>query len=98
MQPKILHIRSDDELTAMRHSLNSYEVYAMFLNEGVLPELTYITVQYTMPHCFLLKKEESLLYLEETDEAGHDKDLADVGVDGTDNYYRVVCCCFLSDR
>lgn len=23
-----------DELTAMRHSLNSYEVYAMFLNDG----------------------------------------------------------------
>lgn len=43
-----------DELTAMRHSLNSYEVYAMFLNDGVLPELTYGTVQYTMPQHTLM--------------------------------------------
>ena len=32
-----------DELTAMRHSLNSYEVYAMFLNDG---ELTTIGKRY----------------------------------------------------
>lgn len=43
-----------DELTAMRHSLNSYEVYAMFLNDGELPELTYGTVQYTMPQHTLM--------------------------------------------
>ena len=43
-----------DELTAMRHSLNSYEVYAMFLNDGELPELTYGTVQYTMPRHTLM--------------------------------------------
>ena len=29
-----------DELTTLRHSLNSYDVYGMFLNDGVLPELT----------------------------------------------------------
>ena len=43
-----------DELTAMRHSLNSYEVYAMFLNDGELPELTYGTAQYTMPQHTLM--------------------------------------------
>lgn len=43
-----------DELTAMRHSLNSYEVYAMFLNDGVLPELTYGTIRYTMPQHTLM--------------------------------------------
>lgn len=43
-----------DELTQMRHSLNSYEVYAMFLNDGELPELTYGTVQYTMPQHTLM--------------------------------------------
>ncbi|MBQ3633956.1 MAG: AraC family transcriptional regulator, partial [Paludibacteraceae bacterium] len=43
-----------DELTAMRHSLNSYEVYALFLNDGELPELTYGTVQYTMPQHTLM--------------------------------------------
>ena len=43
-----------DELTAMRHSLNSYEVYAMFLNDGELPELTYGTVQYNMPQHTLM--------------------------------------------
>lgn len=43
-----------DELTAMRHSLNSYDVYAMFLNDGALPELTYGTVQYTMPQHTLM--------------------------------------------
>ncbi len=43
-----------DELTAMRHSLNSYEVYAMFLNDGELPELTYGTLQYTMPQHTLM--------------------------------------------
>lgn len=43
-----------DELTAMRHSLNSYEVYGMFLNDGELPELTYGTVQYTMPQHTLM--------------------------------------------
>lgn len=37
-----------DELTTLRHSLNSYDVYGMFLNDGVLPELTYGTVQYNM--------------------------------------------------
>lgn len=46
-----------DELTAMRHSLNSYEVYAMFLNDGVLPELTYGTVQYNMPQLQALTDE-----------------------------------------
>ena len=40
-----------DELTTLRHSLNSYDVYGMFLNDGVLPELTYGTVQYNMPRC-----------------------------------------------
>ena len=34
--------------------LNSYEVYAMFLNDGELPELTYGTVQYTMPQHTLM--------------------------------------------
>lgn len=43
-----------DELDAMRHSLNSYDVYAMFLNDGVLPELTYGTVQYHMPQHTLM--------------------------------------------
>ena len=43
-----------DELTAMRHSLNSYEVYAMFLNDGELPELTYGTLQYNMPQHTLM--------------------------------------------
>ena len=43
-----------DELTAMRHSLNSYEVYGMFLNDGELPELTYGTEQYTMPQHTLM--------------------------------------------
>lgn len=43
-----------DELTRMRHSLNSYDIYAMFLNDGVLPELTYGTVQYTMPQHTLM--------------------------------------------
>ncbi len=43
-----------DELTAMRHSLNSYEVYGMFLNDGVLPELTYGTIRYTMPQHTLM--------------------------------------------
>ena len=43
-----------DELTAIRHSLNSYEVYALFLNDGELPELTYGTVQYTMPQHTLM--------------------------------------------
>jgi len=43
-----------DELTRMRDSLNSYEIYAMFLNDGVLPELTYGTVQYTMPQHTLM--------------------------------------------
>lgn len=38
----------------MRHSLNSYEVYAMFLNGGELPELTYGTMQYTMPQHTLM--------------------------------------------
>ena len=43
-----------DELTSMRHSLNRYEVYALFLNDGVLPELTYGTVQYSMPQHTLM--------------------------------------------
>lgn len=43
-----------DELTSMRHSLNSYDVYAMFLNDGVLPELTYGTVHYHMPQHTLM--------------------------------------------
>ena len=43
-----------DELTRMRHSLNSYEVYGMFLNEGELPELTYGTVRYQMPQHTLM--------------------------------------------
>ena len=43
-----------DELTSMRHSLNSYEVYAMFLNDGILPELTYGTVHYNMPQHTLM--------------------------------------------
>lgn len=43
-----------DELTALRHSLNSYDVYGMFLNDGVLPELTYGTVQYNMPQHTLM--------------------------------------------
>lgn len=38
----------------MRHSLNSYEVYAMFLNDGILPELTYGTVHYNMPQHTLM--------------------------------------------
>ena len=43
-----------DELTAMRHSLNRYEVYGMFINDGVLPELTYGTVKYNMPQHTLM--------------------------------------------
>ena len=43
-----------DELTTLRHSLNSYDVYGMFLNDGVLPELTYGTVQYNMPQHTLM--------------------------------------------
>ena len=43
-----------DELTQMRHSLNRYEVYGMFLNDGILPELTYGTIQYTMPQHTLM--------------------------------------------
>ena len=43
-----------DELTSMRHSLNSYEVYAMFLNDGILPELTYGTVHDNMPQHTLM--------------------------------------------
>lgn len=43
-----------DELTTLRHSLNRYDVYGMFLNDGVLPELTYGTVQYNMPQHTLM--------------------------------------------
>ena len=39
----------------------------------------------------------ALLYLKEADETGHDKDLADVGTDGTDNHFRAVHSRFLPD-
>ena len=54
VQHPLVSIIHYDELTTLRHSLNSYDVYGMFLNDGVLPELTYGTVQYNMPQHTLM--------------------------------------------
>lgn len=43
-----------DELPEVRHRVNSYDIYALFLNEGDLPELTYGTMRYNMqPHTLM---------------------------------------------